>query len=240
MSKICPQCGNLNDDDKEFCTSCGNAFVSLSDQSGLSVMPQVGPVPAGAVSDPNSLLKIFTGAGIAVLIIIAVFLVLTNPGIKSFLPSSTPPVSTHMTAASELTSSIIVETSEPDPTTVPAVNMSATTPVPNTSRTSPTSTKTPVCPSDRRICGAACTDTMTDPGNCGSCGIFCRSQETCVQGRCIGKCTDGQTNCFDGCHDLLYDTENCGICGNACQGGLVCNKSICSPPLITAIPTYEG
>jgi hypothetical protein len=240
MSKICPQCGNLNDDDKKICTSCGNAFVLSSDESESSTMPQAGLVPAGAAPDPNRLLKILAGSGIAIVMIIAVFLFLTNPGIKSILLSTTPPLSTHVAVAPTLTSSIIVETPEPEQTRVPTENLSPTTPVPDTSRIRPTSTKALVCSSDRRACGATCTDTMTDPANCGACGIFCSSKETCVQGHCRGKCTAGQTSCFDGCHDLLYDTENCGICGNSCQGGLVCNKSICALPLTTVIPTYEG
>lgn len=241
MSKICPQCGGLNEEGKKFCTSCGNPFVSLSDQSKSSTLPLAGPVPAGAAPDPNRLLKIFVGGGIAVVVIIAVLLLLANPGMYGILlPSATPTVSTHITITPILTLDNGIETPEPSPTTALTVNMSPASIVTDTSRTTPVSTKSPVCPSDRRACGATCTDIMTDPGNCGSCGNFCRPQETCVQGHCMGTCTDGQVNCFDGCHDLLYDSENCGLCGNACQGGLVCNKSICTPPLTTVIPTYEG
>ena len=48
MSRICPQCGNLNSDEVKFCTACGNSLVSLSDQSGLPVyINRHGPAATG-------------------------------------------------------------------------------------------------------------------------------------------------------------------------------------------------
>jgi hypothetical protein len=81
---------------------------------------------------------------------------------------------------------------------------------------------------------------LTDPSNCGTCGIPCSSSQTCVQGICMAGCTSDETSCTDGCHDLMYDAQNCGACGNSCPIGLACNKSVCAPTLATAIPTYSG
>jgi hypothetical protein len=167
-------------------------------------------------------------------------LVLTNPGIAGILPSSKPPVTTHTIVTPIVTSDVVRETPSPEPTFVPTEDLSLTTTIPDTSSTSPPPTKALVCPSDRRSCGANCTDIMTDRDNCGACGVACTSSQICQMGECLRKCSVGETRCFDGCHDLFYDAQNCGTCGNACPVGLTCNKSVCSPPLPTTIPTYSG
>ena len=240
MSKICPQCGNLNDDDKRFCTTCGNPFVVPADQYRSSAPPQIGPVAAAAQPDPNRLIRILAMAGIAVIVIIIIFLVLTHSGIAGILPSSKPPVTTPMIDTPQVTSGILLETPSPEPILVQTENLSLTTTVPDTSSTSPTLTKAPVCPSDRRACGANCTDVQTDRANCGACGVSCSSSQVCQMGQCTMRCYAGETRCFDGCHNLLYDAQNCGTCGNACPVGLTCNISVCAPTLPTTIPTYAG
>ncbi len=53
-------------------------------------------------------------------------------------------------------------------------------------------------------------------------------------------CNAGEVSCPDGCFNLSYDTHHCGTCTNSCPVGLVCNRSICFPPVTTAIPTYQG
>jgi hypothetical protein len=240
MSKICPQCGNLNDDDKRFCTTCGNSLISPADQSGSSAVPQTGPVEAGAQPDPNRLIRILAGAGIAIIVIIILFSLLTNPGIAGILPSSKPPVTTHTIGSPTVTSDVVRKTPSPEPTPAPAEELSLTTSIPDTSSTSPPPTKALVCPSDLRSCGATCTDITTDRDNCGACGVACSSSQVCQMGECMRKCSAGETRCFDGCHDLFYDAQNCGTCGNSCPVGLTCNKSVCSLPLPTTIPTYSG
>jgi hypothetical protein len=240
MSKICPQCGNLNDDDKRFCTTCGNSFVSPADQFGSSAVPQTDPVAAGAQPDPNRSIRILAGAGIAIIVITIIFLVLTNPGIAGILPSSKTPVTTHTIGTPVVTSDVVTEIPPPEPTPVPSEDLSLTTTIPDTSTTSPPPTKALVCPSDRFACGTNCTDIRTDRDNCGACGVACSSSHVCQMGECMRKCSVGETRCFDGCHDLFYDAQNCGTCGNACPVGLTCNKSVCSPPLPTTIPTYSG
>lgn len=240
MSRTCPQCGNLNEDEIKYCTGCGNSLESVSDLAGSLTTPPAGPVAAGSDPDPNRLSKILAGAGIAIIVIIAVFLFLIHPGLKGILPLPIPPVTPETTATPVLTSYIVTETPVPEPTIVPTENLSPATTITETPQSRPTPTKVIFCPSDRRACGAHCTDILTDPGNCGTCGHNCSSSQVCQQGICTTGCAAGQTRCFDGCYNLSYNTQNCGICGNFCPVGLVCNNSICSPPLTTAIPTYIG
>jgi hypothetical protein len=240
MSKICPQCGNQNEDDKRFCTTCGNAFVSPGGQSGSSALLQTATVEVAAQPDPKRLIRILAMAGIAVIVIIIIFLVLTHAGIAGILSSSKPPVTPRMVVTPQVTSVVVSETPLPEPILVQTEDLSLTTTVPDTSSTSPTLTKAPVCPSDRRACGTNCTDVMTDRTNCGACGVSCSSSQVCQMGQCTMRCYAGETRCFDGCHNLLYDAQNCGTCGNACPVGLTCNISVCAPTLPTTIPTYAG
>jgi len=241
MSKICLQCGNLNEDDRRFCTSCGKPFLSPVHQSGSSDLPQDGPVLTGAQPDPNRLIRILTGAGILAMVIIIIFFILTKPGIAGILPSSKPPVTTSAIVTQITPSESLRETPSPEQTPpVQTLDLAVTATIPDGLYTSPTPTTSPVCPSDHSICGSDCTDIMTDRTNCGACGVSCSPSQLCQSGRCTIICSVSETRCFDGCHDLLYDAQNCGACGNACPVGLVCNSSVCSPPLPTAIPTYAG
>ncbi len=89
--------------------------------------------------------------------------------------------------------------------------------------------------------GLVCTDTQTDPLNCGACGKDCTKlpQPTkgtlgCVAGACaITSCDPGYADCNktlgDGCEvDTKTDKANCGKCGTACSGGTpVCGQGTC-------------
>ncbi|MGH7296043.1 MAG: hypothetical protein ACRELB_13965, partial [Polyangiaceae bacterium] len=74
-------------------------------------------------------------------------------------------------------------------------------------------------------CGGACTNTQTDPSNCGTCGKACPGPEggaggaTCTAGTCTLGCS-GTTpdNCSGGCVNLSSDPNHCGVCSNACPG----------------------
>lgn len=73
------------------------------------------------------------------------------------------------------------------------------------------------CTSGQIICNGSCVDIFTDTKNCGVCGRSCKSQETCLNGRCGPACSKStETLCDKTCVDLKTDTENCGACGTAC------------------------
>src|SRR3989442_2548659 len=61
-------------------------------------------------------------------------------------------------------------------------------------------------------CGTTCTDTQTDPLNCGECGRICPPDSTCVAGRCTPACAAGQTLCVDpatGAGGCCYERSSC-------------------------------
>jgi hypothetical protein len=238
MTRICPLCGNPNDDTVRFCTSCGNSLVPQAGQPGMATIPLPAQVSPTAPSGQNSARRIIAIAVVAILVILAALYFLQVSGTIRIFPSSIAVVTTRGTPT--VTSYVMIDTSLPETTTPILVITTDITNITQSPRASPTPTKVIVCPSDRRLCGANCTDIMTDAGNCGTCGVSCSTSQTCQQGICMAGCTYGETSCFDGCYDLSYDTQNCGTCGNTCPVGLVCNRSICAPPLTTLIPTYSG
>ncbi|MBI5515104.1 MAG: FG-GAP repeat protein [Deltaproteobacteria bacterium] len=84
-------------------------------------------------------------------------------------------------------------------------------------------------------CGGVCTDTGTDPSNCGGCGVVCNTtngRAACASGRCTIACGTGFGDCdgmvANGCEtDLGTATGHCGRCGNACGAGMVCSAGAC-------------
>ncbi|MEZ4409289.1 MAG: hypothetical protein R3A52_22885, partial [Polyangiales bacterium] len=75
----------------------------------------------------------------------------------------------------------------------------------------------------------ACTDTRTDPLNCGACGNSCAalahvdpSLVRCVSSACVvaGGCAAGWASCDgrddNGCETDLNDPAHCGACDTAC------------------------
>lgn len=80
------------------------------------------------------------------------------------------------------------------------------------------------------ICEDGCQFYLTDPDNCGGCGIQCAGDEFCSLGACEPICPAGQTQCEDElCYDLQNDPDNCGACGNICGIDDVCTMGACEP-----------
>lgn len=84
-------------------------------------------------------------------------------------------------------------------------------------------------------CSGICTLLTGDPGNCGTCGVACPSNQTCTGGACtaVGSgCAQGQTLCGGQCVSLQSDFNNCGACGQVCQqlpgSSPVCSGGACT------------
>ena len=75
---------------------------------------------------------------------------------------------------------------------------------------------------DKIIC-IKTSDMLTDPNNCGGCGISCNSHESCVDGVCMrNSCSDGLTLCgLDDCRSTKFDPNNCGACNYICSEHLI-------------------
>jgi hypothetical protein len=78
------------------------------------------------------------------------------------------------------------------------------------------------------MCGSTCVAALTDPNNCGGCGLACGPAQTCHQGQCQ-TCPQGQTTCNGVCADLMNDSGNCGTCGHGCNGN-ACVNGVCAAP----------
>ncbi len=79
-------------------------------------------------------------------------------------------------------------------------------------------------------CKGQCTNTDTDPDNCGACGNQCTSGASCSNGRCL--CPGGQTLCNGTCVNTSTDPKNCGTCGKLCGTAYTlpttCSAGVCA------------
>src|SRR5664279_4460313 len=62
----------------------------------------------------------------------------------------------------------------------------------------------PICPVDQAACGQVCVTMMSDPLNCGGCGIACSAGQMCESGAC--QCAAGVV-CNGGC--VAADSNPC-------------------------------
>jgi hypothetical protein len=88
-------------------------------------------------------------------------------------------------------------------------------------------------------CQGQCTNTNTDPGNCGTCGNQCTSGTSCSDGQCL--CPSGQTLCNGTCVNTSTDSKNCGACGKVCGTAYTlpttCSAGVCGT---TCPPTQQS
>ena len=98
--------------------------------------------------------------------------------------------------------------------------------------------------------GGGCTNILTDPQNCGTCGTVCSSNLACVDGHCEATSCVGQPNqspcgtgaasecCSSVCVDSQSDPSNCGGCGVHCSGTETCQSGLCGFSACT--PAIQG
>lgn len=74
-------------------------------------------------------------------------------------------------------------------------------------------------------CNFECVDLLTDPYNCGGCGVVCPAGTTCENASC--QCPGTNELCKGLCEDVLTDTHNCGGCGVLCTYDSQCVAGEC-------------
>lgn len=88
----------------------------------------------------------------------------------------------------------------------------------------------PACDLGEIFCAGACIDGLSDPANCGGCGVTCGPLELCASGMCVPSCAAPRMLCGGVCLDVTRDPDNCGSCGNVCASG-ICTDGVCSEAL---------
>lgn len=86
------------------------------------------------------------------------------------------------------------------------------------------------CPTDA---GGTCSDTTSDPFNCGSCGNVCTTSvanatPSCSSNTCGYTCDSSYTSCAGGCWDTLNDANHCGAGCSACTTSVLNAMPTCS------------
>ena len=95
----------------------------------------------------------------------------------------------------------------------------------------PADPQNPACAAGLADCNqdGVCETSITDPANCGGCGLLCpsglHSSPTCMLGSCSITCEAGWGDCdadpSNGCESDLTTPGTCGSCGVSCGGACV-------------------
>jgi glucosylceramidase len=81
----------------------------------------------------------------------------------------------------------------------------------------------PLCSAEQMACGQECAVVLTDPMNCGGCGIPCSTGQICQAGAC--RCVSGML-CNGAC--IPSDATHCGGCTTTCPTGQLCRHNACT------------
>ncbi len=77
------------------------------------------------------------------------------------------------------------------------------------------------CAPGAKDCGGVCVSLLTDPNNCGDCGIQCTGDQACSAGKCMDDCQTPLVKCSNECVDPFSDHRYCGM-DESCIGGEDC------------------
>lgn len=106
------------------------------------------------------------------------------------------------------------------------------------------------CEAGATVCAGRCSDTRSDPKNCGQCGLDCSATSAtsrCVNSMCVRTCQTGFDDCNhdlalgsqgDGCEtDVQSDPQHCGSCLPCAPppaGVAACSAGVCQTWTISA------
>jgi Cys-rich repeat protein len=92
------------------------------------------------------------------------------------------------------------------------------------------------CAAGQACCQGLCKETLSDPANCGGCGMACAAGEICLDGVCtIDQICSADLDCDDGDPDTFDYCSNVGLCVNLsgcssdsdCDAGQLCSAGVC-------------